>query len=157
MIYVAAFAALWLGWLALTNSTGYREMIAGLVGAGLSILGVAVYARQLRVGFRFRARDLAQIWRIPWYVVQGTWEIYQALFRQLFGAGADNSVGAVKFDVGEKDSPYSAGRRALAVTYTTITPNSIVLGIVMEEGLLLYSQIKVGPVRPMTRRLGAQP
>jgi hypothetical protein len=49
------------------------------------------------------------------------------------------------------------GRRVLAVGYTTLTPNFVVLGIARKQGLLLYHQVLAGEVLEMTRKLGARP
>jgi hypothetical protein len=79
------------------------------------------------------------------------------LAKQIFTReGAASFTAAVPFTVG-RDTPVTMGRRALAVTYTTITPNFVVLGIVKEPGLLLYHQIVPGKILRMTRHLGAKP
>ncbi|HWE04244.1 MAG TPA: hypothetical protein VG326_17695 [Tepidisphaeraceae bacterium] len=147
----------WILWLAYTNNVGFREMIAGAVAAVISAVGAAVFAEQGNICFRFRRRDLIQAVYLPWYALTGTWEVLQSLAKQLFTqAGAPSLIAAVAFDVGD-DDPICAGRRALAVSYTTITPNFVVLGIVYDQRLLLYHQILPGEVLTMTRHLGARP
>ena len=144
-------------WLVCTNNVGYREMIAGALAAIISTVAVMVSAIQgnLRFGFRAarcRAGDLPSLVRI-W---TGTWELLQGDCETAFRRGGTPFTAAVPFDLGGND-PISAGRRAFAVTFTTITPNFIVLGFVKDQRLLLYHQILPGKVLKMTRHLGARP
>lgn len=48
-------------------------------------------------------------------------------------------------------------RRALAIGYSTMTPNMIVIGIDHERGRMLYHQLERSPIAEMTRKLGARP
>jgi hypothetical protein len=129
-----------------------------VIGAAASVLGAiagGVVARRELARFSPRWRWVAQCWRIPGYVLSGSWELVVALRRQLFTpGGAESLVRAVAFDAGSGDEASSA-RRALAVAYTTSTPNFVVIDVVREQGLLLFHQVKRGKVLPMTRRLGA--
>lgn len=128
------------------------------VAAGAAILGAVaggVVAHRELARFSPRWRWVAQCWRIPGYVLSGSWELVVALSRQLFTeGGAESLVRAVAFDAGSSDEASSA-RRALAVAYTTSTPNFVVIDVVRDQGLLLFHQVKRGKVLPMTRRLGA--
>jgi hypothetical protein len=106
---------------------------------------------------RAQWRCLAQIWRLPKYLVSGTWEVLLVLARQIFlRRPADSLTYGVSFEVGGDDDE-SAFRRALAIAYTTATPNFVILGIDRERGLLVYHQILKGPIPEMARRLGAKP
>ncbi len=106
--------------------------------------------------FRWSWRQIVEAWRIPWYAVSGTWEILQGIRKQLFTkTGAPSRLAAVRFKAGTDDAA-SAGRRGLAVLYTTMTPNFIVIGIIREQGLLVYHQIIPGEVLAITRNLGAE-
>jgi multisubunit Na+/H+ antiporter MnhE subunit len=157
LIATATAVAHWVLWLGYTNNSGYREMIVGALAAMVSTVAALVYAVQSGFSFRFRWRDIAQAIYLPWYALDGTWEVLHALAKQIFTRpGAPSLMAAVAFDVGG-DDPHSAGRRALAVTYTTITPNFIVLGIVNRQQLMLYHQILPGKVLAMTCHLGARP
>jgi multisubunit Na+/H+ antiporter MnhE subunit len=157
LIVVLTGAAHWVLWLAYANNVGVREIVAGFLAADISVAAVVVFAFQAKARFAFRPRDVGQAFYLIWYAFQGTWEILQALARQLFtNNGADSFIAAAPYVVAGDDAA-SAGCRALAVTYTTITPNFVVLGIVKEQRLLLYHQIIRGKVLKMTRNLGARP
>ena len=109
------------------------------------------------VQFRPRFWEIANAWHIPWDALTGTAEVFAALAKQLFtDSGADNLLQAVSFDVGG-DDPHSAARRTLALTYTTITPNFIVLGFVRKQRLLLFHQVFPSKVPEVAINLGARP
>jgi uncharacterized protein YbjT (DUF2867 family) len=63
---------------------------------------------------------------------------------------------AVPYDPISEDAA-DAALRALAIAYTTSTPNFIVIGIDRKRGQLVYHQIKKSPVLPVTVKLGARP
>lgn len=143
-------------YLACTNNTGYRELITGFLVALTATIATLVFASVGKVEFRFHIKDVLQAWRMGWYAIDGTFEVLQGLCKQLFTrAGAPSFVAAVPFTIGNDNSLYSHGRRALAITYTTATPNFIVLAIIEDQKLLLYHQIVPGEVLTMTRNLGA--
>jgi hypothetical protein len=72
------------------------------------------------------------------------------------GKPAKSLLLAVPYDaVG--DDPGDAAKRALAIAYTTSTPNFIVLGIDLSRGMLVFHQIERGPVLEIVKRLGARP
>ena len=145
-------------YLAFTSNVDAREAVAAVPVAAVATVAVLVVAHAGKVSFRFRPRDVAQAWRMPWYALTGTGEVLKGLAMQLFtSGGAPSFLAAVPFDVGEKDDVADAGRRALAVTYTTATPNFVVLGVIEEQRLMLYHQIVPGDVIAVTRKLGARP
>jgi hypothetical protein len=145
-------------YLALVSSYGVREFIAAAFTAVLAALATMVFARTAKVAFHLRWRDLLQAWRLPGCVLSGTWEIMRGLAKQLFTSrGASSVVAAVPFDVGDRENLADAGRRALAITYTSGTPNFLILGIVDEQQWFLYHQIMPGDILTMTKNLGARP
>jgi hypothetical protein len=117
----------------------------------------ATVAFQATAGVKFRPSVgmVMEGWRMPWLVVKGTWELAAALWAEVFGSGANGEVAGVKYGACGEDGG-SAARRALVVTYTTSTPNIVVLGVVREEGILLYQQVKRGELPEMTKRLGVE-
>lgn len=143
-------------YLAFAASVDSAEILVGLASTIVSTVAVAAYIKQGKLNFRFHWIDVLQIWRMPWYAVEGTWDVLRALAFQLFGRGAASFLGAVAYPAADRNDPFCAGRRALVVTYTTMTPNFVVLGIVHEERLLLYHQILPGKIRRLTENLGAE-
>jgi hypothetical protein len=158
ILFVAgAFALAFLSWFLFVGRLEVDELWAAIPACALSALATYVVWEQHIVGFTDRAGHFLEAWRLPGYMVMGTVEIFRVLLAQLFaGKSAASLVLAVPYEaVG--DDPADAARRALAIAYTTSTPNFIVIGIDRERGTLVYHQIKRGPVLEVTKRLGARP
>jgi len=135
------------------------EAIVGALGAILAGTLSDVVRRRGVVFFEGRPRDVAQLWRLPKSMIVGTWQILGVLLRQIFGgAPAESLLLWVPYEADPaKDEPHARARRALAVAYTTATPNVVVVGIDRERGRFVFHQIAAGPLGEMTRRLGARP
>ena len=164
---IAIIAAMHLGlWMLFVDNLSIRDFCAGLTAVGLTTTAVIGATRLMQVKFRPTAWEIVQAWRIPWNAISGTIDVLIVLARQLLGGiPAPSIIAAVPFDVGGDDA-HSAGRRALALTYNTITPNSIVLGPVRRgEGgddpfgvdVVLFHRVRSGPVRQLAKNLGARP
>lgn len=152
------FAGLYGIYLLFVSTLTKPELWAGLIAAAIATLASGVFGTIGLVRFKPTFRELLEAWRIPYYAVQGSWELFKALGNQLFTErGAESLIRAVPFAVGENDDPHAAARRALAVTYTTLTPNFVVLGIAHKQALMLYHQVLPGEVLQMTINLGARP
>lgn len=145
-------------YLAFTEDLDVRELVAMVLTGAVATVAALVFATAGKVRFGLRLRDVAQAIYVPRYVIRGTGEVLHGLARQLFTrGGAPSVVAAVHFDIGPERSPQDAGRRALAISYTTATPNFIILGLVKEQKLMIFHQIIPGEVPSMTRNLGAKP
>jgi len=144
-------------WLLFTSNLAKPELYVGLGAAAIATLATIVLEAVGLIQFRPRLADLAQIWRVPWYLLKDTGLILKAMAMQLFtGDGAPSIVLAVPYaDVGDDDA--SAAKRALVVVYTCFTPSSVALGIVREQRLLLIHQILPAPVTQAMINLGARP
>jgi multisubunit Na+/H+ antiporter MnhE subunit len=147
---VALFLALWL---ALVGAVSAHEALVGLAVAVVAAVGSTIAWPRRPVAAD--ARSIAQLWRFPKVAAVGTWEILAVLARQLVRRiPAESLLLTVPFDGGEGDRGET--RAALAVAYTSATPNFVVLGIDRERKLLVYHQVRRSPVPEMTRRLGAK-
>jgi multisubunit Na+/H+ antiporter MnhE subunit len=145
-ILATTLIAHWVLWMAYTNSLGHREVIAGGLAAAISTLAVAVFALHGNDHFAFSPRE----------TLEGTWQLLKAIAMEAFTRrGAQSSIVALPFAVGG-DDPQAAARRALAITYTTITPNTVVLGISHEQKQMLFHQLSPAKTSIMLRRLGAR-
>ncbi len=144
-------------WFLFVGKIDRQEIILGVLSAVVATIAAGIFGVQSPIHFRPTFRELSEIWRIFGYTFSGTWEILKGLAIQLFTKnGAPSLIRAVEYQVGG-DDPRSVGRRALAVAYTTLTPNFVVLGIIPEQRILLYHQILPGEVLQMTINLGAKP
>jgi multicomponent Na+:H+ antiporter subunit E len=129
-----------------------------IVGGIAVLIGVAVSTAAYAVGvarFRPRLTWLAEIRRVPWYVLVDTLTIATALIsRHLFGRRSHSRMVAVPFEPGGSTGR-SEARRALAIALTTMAPNSIVLDIDRAERLMLLHQVSPAGVSRLMSALGA--
>jgi hypothetical protein len=132
-------------------------MWLGVVAALLGATGLCVVQLAEDAHFKPRISDWLSVWRMPWYLVQGTWEILMVLVRDLSGGERAKSLFRLaEFDAGPEKDQVATGRRTLAVGYTTMAPNFIVFGINPQYGMMLFHQIEESGIPKMTQDLGAR-
>lgn len=158
MLYAAGFALHVAIWLLLVGKVeDWREWGLAILFSAASIAAAASYGIVDNVQFRPQPWMLLTTWRIPWAIVTGCTQLLAALAKQLVTAGGAESVlAAAPFDVGGDDSR-STARRVLAVSLPTMTPNSIIIGIIPDQQRLLYHQIYRTALSPIASDLGASP
>ena len=145
-----------LGWVWLVAGTHLHEMIVGGVVVVAATLFLRAVQRSSRTAIRLEWKDIAQGWRIPWYIASGIWKITLVLFEDLFHIRRAGSYYRVCGFKSSKRDPRIAARGVLATVYTTATPNFIVIGIDPELSRMLFYQIERTSVPKMTQALGAQ-
>lgn len=155
-LFVATVPFQFLLWLVFVGTFSRWEL---LVGAGVAVIGgvaVLVVERADDAHFRPRWEDLLQAVFIPWLLIQGTYEILWVSIRDLLGGRkAASAFRIVHFEAGSVRNLQATARRVLAVAYTTMAPNFIVLGINTNQKELLFHQIERSGVPKMTQNLGA--
>jgi len=155
-LIAGAFVLSFATWYLFVGRLGTDELWGAVPGSLLAAVATWVVLEQRVVWFR-DGKDLLEAWRLPGYMITGSLEIFQVLFAQLFAREpAPSLILQVPYEA-TGDDPRDSARRALAVAYTTSTPNFIVLGIDRKRGMLVFHQIKRGPVLEITKRLGAKP
>ena len=144
-------------WFVFVGKVDWNEVIAGTIACAIAATAAQIVWAQHVAAFRGHARWVLEMWRLPKYMITGSWEIFGVLFRQLFGGRpAESLLLAVPYEaVGDDDA--SAAFRALAITYTASTPNFVVIGVDRKRGQLVYHQIKRSKVLQVTKNLGARP
>ena len=142
-------------WVTFTASLKWHELLVGLAASALTVLFFANLLRTETLNIELRGRDLIQLWRIPWYVLSGCWEITWLLLNDLAGKRAGSFYRDCGFKTRRRD-PTLMGRTALAIAYTTTAPNFIVIGIDPEQSLMLFHQLDRSTIPKMTQALGAQ-
>ena len=142
-------------WILFVAGVKAEEMIVGAICLALTMAFIWYLGRHLPLNVRFRAVDVFQIWRMPEYLITGTWEILSVLVLDILRVHpAESLFRAARFE--NNEGPIAAGRRVLAVTYTTATPNFIVVGIDCEQHRMLFQQLRKSDVHTMTKKLGAK-
>ncbi len=157
LVFSLSLPAFYGFWLFFTGTFSPHELEIGIIAALLASSGLVVVAHCYSVPFSPTLKDLLSLWRLPWYLLSGTWEVLFVAARDLVGGKQAESVFRVAlFDAGNKDDPSKTARRVLAVLYTTIAPNFIVMGVNASDQKMLFHQIERGSVPKMTQQLGAQ-
>lgn len=147
----------YLFWLIFVGTFSSHESLIGIIAAALGSAGLAVVNAYDPSRFCPTLMELLSLWRLPWYLISGTWEIAVVAAKDLLGIQRAKSLfRVVDFEAGSKEDPRSTARRVLAVSYTTAAPNFIVLGINTSDQKLLFHQIERSSVPKMTQVLGAQ-
>jgi len=153
-VQLVVFFALWMG---LVLKADPWEVLVGVPAAALATWASAVVAQTklAKVGPRLRA--FLAFRHLPKLALTGTWDILTVLAKHLFtDEKAPSMVKRVKY-TRLSDSKEDALERALAIAYTTMTPNFVVIDIDRETGELVYHQIEETDVPKLTVELGAQP
>ncbi len=153
--YVGKSLVLLTLWFSYVVKISLGELLIGILGIGGTLFLTEVvlsWSRSLFVGWEMATK---QVWRIPWYALQGTYVAFHFGIRKLFRPLATRGrLRAVPFDTGGPDRQ-SQARRILGLTLPTLTPNSIALGFVPNRHLLFLHQLQPTKVNTMIRKLGA--
>jgi multisubunit Na+/H+ antiporter MnhE subunit len=149
------FVILWVLWMGFVSNPNKSEIIAGLGAALVAAVADGVVKSRKFVEFVPQLKWLALIFLEPWYALEGTWEIFVALGKRIAGKPSEAEFKAVDFDVGGDDE-VSQARRALAITYFTIPPNFVVIGIDRERRSILVHQVSPTGVPLIAKKLGAK-
>ncbi len=144
-------------WILLVAGLKRDEMIVGALSVLASGLFLQFVYRAEDQKLDFRLKDLAACWRIPWYIVTGSWEITVILFKDLVGIKRASSFYRVSGFKTAKYDPVLVARRVLATAFTTTAPNFIIIGIDYEQSRMLFHQLERSSVPIMTQELGALP
>lgn len=135
-------AALFALWLSLVDTREPSQVYAGLVVAAIGALGSELVRRQGIAGTRVRARWLLRLYRpllsVPRDLARLTVAALAALRPGARPAGG--RFRALPFAPGH-GGPDDRGREALAELAGSFSPNTIVVGLDRERGLLLVHQL----------------
>lgn len=156
-LFLASVPVLFVCWVVFVGTFDEQEMLIGMAVSVVSAFAICVVEHANEAHFRPRLRDVAQAVFVPWLIVQDTFVIFFAVLRDLVGgkeAGSDFRLAV--FEPGDLHDPHDTGRRVIAVAYTTMSPNSIVMGINTLERRMLFHQIEKSSVPTMTKNLGAE-
>lgn len=144
-------------WILLVAGLKRDEMIVGSLCVIASALFLQLVYRSEDQQLDIRLNDLIQCWRLPWYILNEGWVITRILVKDLAGIKRAGSFYRVCGFKTSKSNPLLVARRVLTTMYTTMAPNSIIIGIDYEQSRMLFHQLERGSVPKMTEALGALP
>lgn len=148
-----AAAGLWVIFVATSNP---HEMEVGAVCVAATVIFTGFVVKTTGLRFKLQLRDFLQGWRIPWYVLSDFVVVAVVLVKDVLRLEpAGNLFRVCGFDTSKHD-PVRIARTVLAVTYSTCSPNCIVIGIDQSQSRMLFHQLKRSAVPSMTRNLGAK-
>lgn len=143
-------------WLVFVGNFELPELYAGALVAALAATASNVVLEDKIALFYANPGWLALALLLPRDIAVDSFRVLRVLVRRLLlGAPARSGIRTVPFEAGGDDAA-SATRRGLAITYGTISPNSIVLGIDRERGLLYFHQLEPAPASTLIDRLGGR-
>lgn len=153
--FVVTAALAWFAWFVFTGQPSFQEMLAGM-GCALFTAWFSVRTwRQMDLLIALRAADFLESWQLPWTLIQGAAQVIAVLIRDLtVGPRAASILCAVPFE--RRNDGHGMLRRVLAVSFTSVSPNTIVIGVDRRRGLLLYHTISPAKLPQMTQNLGAR-
>ncbi|HEY1807203.1 MAG TPA: hypothetical protein VGG42_01515 [Acidobacteriaceae bacterium] len=141
-------------WIACVSNLKPHEMIVGIPATLLSVAFCLFTVHKLPLKFRPTLAELAEVWRLPLYAAVDLTQIVWVLLKDLAGRPAPSLFRSVPWRENAATGRATA-RRVLATSYTTVSPNFIVLGIDCQQGQILFHQLTEAPVPAMTQRFGA--
>ncbi len=155
-----SFALVWVSqlvlWLAFADNVGVRELAIGAAVAGAAALATVILQRRTKERYKFRPLYLRQFVHVPKTIAVETGIVLHAIAMRLIGREVPGEIVSVPFRVGG-NGPSSHGRRALSLTYLTLSPNTVVLGFWPERQLLLFHSVLPRPLPRFALKMGAYP
>jgi hypothetical protein len=142
-------------WVACVATFQADEMIVGIAAVALSVAFCVYVIHTLPLEFKPTLRDLVQVWRLPWYVVTDLVRVMWILVRDCAGHPAPSHFFSAPW-YAVANTGRDTARRALAVAYTTVSPNCIVIGIDCGRRQILVHQLEPSGISRMTRNLGGE-
>ncbi len=142
-------------WMIFVSVPKLDELLVGIGASLISAFADGVVKAKKFATFYPHLKTMVLVFWEPWYALTGTAAIFAALAKHLMGKKSEAQLRAVPFD-GGGDDPESAARRALAIMYTTIPPNFVVVGIDRKKNLMLVHQVSPTPTPLIAKRLGAK-
>ena len=143
------------GWILLVGSLELHELIVGLAVVALCTAFCALVLRSSTLSLRLQWSDICQVRRIPAEIAKDTVVVLRVLFADVVRGRPAGSFYRVCGFQSSLHDPVLIARSALAVTYSTISPNMIVLGIDPTQSHMLFHQLQRDEVAATSRALGA--
>ncbi len=144
-IWLFAWAASLIVWLALVDTLATQEVLAGALAAAVAATAVFIVRSQQLVRLRIKARWLVSLWRLPPRMVADTGIVLMAVLGHLVRRRPLNgSYRRVPIRVGSSD-PGSVARRAALTAAGSFAPNTIVIRFDRERGTMLVHELVPSP------------
>jgi multisubunit Na+/H+ antiporter MnhE subunit len=139
LVWWALLAALWL---ALVDTVVVPELVAGAVAAAIAATGAVLVRSQRKVLLRPRAAWLPAALRAIARFAPDLVPLATALWRRgIRRADERGRLVEVRYRVGAEDDPEAAAHRVLTEAVGSFAPNTIVVDVDLERGVVLAHQL----------------
>ncbi len=138
MKYLFGLVLIAIAWLAFVAQISPDEEILGTLAALLTLAVNSLAWRRMQLHCFPTLKEIAAVWRLPWYAISGTAEMILILGKDLLGKRAGSFYRATEFRASNGDK--GASQRVLVTSYITVAPNFIVIGI--ENQQMLFHQLE---------------
>lgn len=128
-------------WFLFVYTFSLYELLAGMGVAAITLISLELALRAVRFQFRPKAKWLARMSVLPMTVAKDMLILIKALALRLTGKPIPSLFLVTHFSALAEDAR-SAAKRALAVGITTVSPNSVVVDIDCDTGLLLFHELE---------------
>jgi multisubunit Na+/H+ antiporter MnhE subunit len=129
-------------WMVLADSVRIVEIVVGIGVAALGATGFELVRRQRVAEQDIPLRLFARVWRVLLRAVPDVWRLTRAAFAQLVHRQpVRGGVVAMPFGHGGVD-PKQRGVRAIEGGLGSVAPNTTVIGVDRETGVLLVHQLE---------------
>lgn len=150
--YFASWTIFFLLWLLFVYQTSSSELLAGVGAAVLASVASEITLKVEPFRFQPRLAWLAQMWRLPLLILEDFRVLLRVLTRRLLGKPVPGTLQLAQFHSSGYDSQEGA-RCALAVLLLSLSPNSVVIGIDQNRGMMLLHQLLPAPVPELISKL----
>jgi multisubunit Na+/H+ antiporter MnhE subunit len=147
-LWIVWYVSLVVLWLAFVDTLALAEVVLGLVAAAVAASAAEVVRTQALIRFHMEPSWLRDLRMLPWQVLRDSWLLGVALWRHLTGHPVRGVFRVVPFP-SERDDARSGARRALATGVLSLAPNTYVVGIEGDEGVMLVHQLVPEPGSPI--------
>ena len=148
----SSWVVLFVAWFIFAASLNPQEWVAGLSAAAAGVIAFQVSNRAEPLCFNPPFKAVLQAFRLPTLIIRGTLVLIAELVRRMKRKQKRSAFRLAPFHATAADCR-SAARRALAITFGTLPPNSLIIGIDRDPGLILFHQLRKQPLPQITRRV----
>ena len=128
-------------WVMIDDSLQFDELLAGAGAAAIAAVAAEFAAHQASVRYRLPGwRMAAEILRLPAEVARDTLTVFGALARMLVTGRAPEG-GYAELPIGDPAGPPGEAGRVLLTGVRSFAPNTFVLGIDDERGVLVVHHL----------------
>lgn len=144
-------------WILFVGGIRLHEMLVGACAVLVTTAFVHQVWKRETLQIEFHPSDVIQGWRVPWYVLRDTCVIALVLWGDFFARTCAASLYRVSALKKVKPRPRQTARQVLITLYTTMSPNSIVIGIDPHRDRILFHQLRRSSISTMDQVLGVKP